>query len=129
MKKFVFLTLVFIAIITTTTHAQASGGPAASLPQQTKDADAAAMLQQTKEKVRPLMVEKTGLTDAQADKVIEILFEMRQAAGALRDLNEADRSKKLAELKAAKDQKFSELLTVEQIKAVKSFYEEMGKKK
>ena len=73
------------------------------------------------------MVEKTGLTTAQADKVIEILFEMRQAAAALRDLSEADRSKRLAELKAEKDKKFSELLTPEQIKAVKAFYEEMGK--
>lgn len=73
------------------------------------------------------MVEKTGLTDAQADKVIELNFEMRQAMGEFRDLNEADRSKKIEELKAAKEKKFSEFLTPEQIKAVKTFYEEMGK--
>ena len=52
---------------------------------------------------------------------------MRQAAGALRDLNEADRTKKIEELKAAKEKKLSELLTAEQIKAVKTFYENMGK--
>jgi hypothetical protein len=127
MKKFLFLTLVFSALIALTTHAQNGSGPATT-PQQPKEAtDPAVVLQQTKEKVAPLMVEKTGLTLAQANKVIEILFEMRQAAGALRDLSEADRSAKLAELKADKDKKFSELLTPEQIIAVKKFYEEMGK--
>ena len=74
------------------------------------------------------MVEKTGLTAAQADKVIEINFEMRMAAIAFKDLNEADRSKKIAELKADRDKKYSEIpLTEEQIASVKSFYENMGK--
>src|SRR5215217_2766737 len=114
MKKLIFLTLIFSAIISTTIHAQNA-------------ADPAAMLQQMKERIKPKMIEKTGLTDAQADKVIEINFEMRQAAGALRDLNEADRTTKIAELKAAKEKKLNELLTAEQIKAVKAFYEDMGK--
>ena len=115
MKKFLFLSLIFSAIISTTIHAQAG-------------ADPAVMLQQMKDRVKPQMIEKTGLTDAQADKVIEINFEMRQAAGALRDLNEADRAKKIEELKAAKEKKYSEIpLTAEQIKAVYTFYEDMGK--
>ena len=115
MKKFLFLTLILSAIISTTTPAQ--GG------------DPAAMLQQMKEKVRPQMVEKTGLTDAQADKVIEINFEMRQAmVSGLRDLNEADRTKKIEEFKATRDKKYNEIpLTAEQIKSVKTFYENMGK--
>jgi hypothetical protein len=125
MKKFLFLSLIFSAVVVTSTYAQ-NGGPSGNA-QQVKAGDAAAMLQQTKDKVAPSMVEKTGLTRAQADKVIEILFEMRQSAAGLRDLNEADRSAKLAELKADKDRKFSELLTADQITAVKSFYEEMGK--
>jgi len=86
------------------------------------------MLQQAKAKQKPLMVEKTGLTDAQADRVIEINFEIRQAARGLRDLNEADRSTKIAELKALKEKKYSEIpLTAEQIKSVYTFYEDMGK--
>jgi hypothetical protein len=114
MKKFLFLTLIFGAVISTTTHAQ--GG------------DPAAILQQTKERVKPLMVEKTGLTEAQADRVIEINFEIRQAARGLRDLNETERSAKIAELKATKEKKYSEIpLTAEQIKAVNTFYEDMGK--
>src|SRR3954471_4738505 len=114
MKKFLFLTLIFSALISTSIHAQGSSDPAA-------------MLQQMKERIKPQMIEKTGLTDAQADKVIEINFEMRQAAGALRDLSEADRSAKIAELKAAKEKKLNALLTAEQIIAVNTFYEDMGK--
>jgi Spy/CpxP family protein refolding chaperone len=126
MKKVLFLALLFTVVTATTTNAQTASGPAATA-QQTKESDPALMLQQTKEKVRPLMVEKTGLTDSQADRVIEILFEMRQGAAALQGLSDADRSAKLAELKAVKDKKMSEVLTPEQIIAVKKFYEEMGK--
>ncbi|HMK05010.1 MAG TPA: hypothetical protein VK489_12490 [Ferruginibacter sp.] len=118
MKKYLFLAIIFSAIISTTINAQTGG------------ADQAAMLQQMKERVKPSMVEKTGLTEAQAERVIEINFEIRQAAGALRDLNEADRAAKIAELKAAKEKKYSEIpLTAEQISAVKAFYEDMGKNK
>jgi Spy/CpxP family protein refolding chaperone len=128
MKKLLLLSLIFSAVISTTIYAQSGSGPSVSAaPQQAKEVDWAAMLQQTKEKVKPLMIEKTGLTDAQADKVIEINFEMRQAASGLRDLTEADRATKIAELKAAKEKKLSELLTAEQLKSVKTFYEEMGK--
>jgi len=102
-------------MVSTTTYAQPAGDPAT-------------ILQQMKEKQKPGLVEKAGLTDAQADKVIEINYEMRmQAARELKDLNEADRTKKLAELKAAKAKKFSEFLTAEQIKAMNTYYEEMGK--
>ena len=117
MKKFLLLTLIFSAVISTATHDQ--------LAQQAPDP--AVMLQQIKEKVKTQMIEKTGLTDALADKVIEINFEMRMAASALGDLSEADRSAKIQELKAAKEKKLSELLTADQLKAVKEFYENMGK--
>ena len=64
MKKFFFLTLIFSAILSSTMYAQAG--------------DPASQLQQIKDKIKPQMVEKTGLTEAQADKVIEINFEIRQ---------------------------------------------------
>jgi hypothetical protein len=117
MKKFLFLTLILCAMVSTTTYAQPAGDPPT-------------MLQQMKEKQKPGLIEKAGLTDAQADRVIEINLEIRQqAATALRDLNEADRAKKIAEFKAAKEKKYSEIpLTEEQIKAVYAFYEDMGKK-
>ena len=135
MKKILLLTLIFCAVVSTATHAQqAPQGPQspqtpqAQPAQQTQQApDPAVMLQQMKEKIRPQMVAKTGLTEAQADKVIELNFEMRMAASALRDLSEADRTAKIQELKAAKEKKMSELLTADQIKAVKEFYENLGK--
>ena len=113
MKKLLFLTLIFSAIISTATYAQAGDPPS--------------VLQQMKDKQVPPMVEKTGLTEAQANKVIELNYEMRMAAGALKDLPEADRMAKIKELKADKEKKMSELLTAEQIAAVKKFYEDMAK--
>ena len=116
MKKFLFLTLIVGATISTNIHAQAGDPPSP--------------LQQIKEKVKPQMIEKTGLTDAQADKVIEINFELRETMRGFKDLNEADRATKVQELKAARDKKYSEIpLTAEQIAAVKTFYENMGKNK
>src|SRR6186713_1715091 len=122
MKKFLLLTLIFCAVISTATNAQPQTQPQPPAP------DPAAMLQQMKEKIKPEMVAKTGLTEAQCDKVIELNFEMRMAASKLGDLSEADRTAKIQELKAAKEKKFSEFLTPEQIKAVRDFYENMGKK-
>ena len=115
MKKFLFMTFILGALISTTTNAQTA-------------ADPAAVLQQMKEQQKPGLMEKAGLTEAQAEKIIEINYETRmQAARELKDLTEADRTKKLAEIKAAKEKKYSEVLTPEQIKAVKTYYEEMGK--
>ena len=124
MKKFLLLTFIFCAVISTATNAQPQPQP--QPPAQAPDP--AAMLQQMKEKIRPEMVAKTGLTVAQCDKVIELNFEMRMAAAALKDLPEAERTSKIQELKAAKEKKFTEFLTPEQIKAVKDFYENVGKK-
>lgn len=116
MKKFLFLSLILSAIISTNTNAQSA-------------ADPGAVLQQMKEKQKPGLIEKVGLTEAQAEKVIEINFEIRtQAGAALKDLNEADRTKKMAEFKALKEKKYSEIpLTADQIKAIYTYYEEMGK--
>lgn len=122
MKKFLFLSLLFSAITSTTTHAQAG-------PQAQGGGDPATVLQQMKEKQAPGLVEKAGLTAAQADKVIEINFELRQSMMTnMRDLSEADRAKRIAEFKAAKEKRYSEIpLTAEQIKSVYAFYEDMGK--
>ena len=114
MKKFLLLTLIFGAFISVNTYAQAGDPPS--------------QLQQIKDKIRPLMVEKTGLTEAQADKIIEINYEMRESMRPFVNLEEAERAKKIAELKAARDKKYTEIpLTAEQIASVKAFYESMGK--
>lgn len=116
MKKILFLTLILGAILSTNAYAQPAGDEPVN------------MLQQMKEKQRPGLVEKVGLTEAQADKVIELNYEMRmQLSKELKDLPEADRSKKIAEAKAAKEKKFTEFLTSEQITAMNKYYEDMGK--
>jgi len=115
MKKYLLMLFIVSAIFTTTTNAQSA-------------ADPGAVLQQMKEQQKPGLMEKAGLTEAQAEKIIEINYETRmQAARELKDLNEADRTKKLAEIKAMKEKRYSEVLTPEQMKAVKIYYEEMGK--
>jgi len=136
MKKLLFLSLISGALISTTTLAQGPSKTVAqqptaqqSTPQRLSAEQKANMVQEAKEKQAPMLVEKAGLTTTQAERVIEINFEIRfQAAAALQGLNDADRAAKLAELKAAKEKKYSEIpLTAEQIKAVYAAYEEMGK--
>lgn len=114
MKKLLFLTLVLGALVSTNVNAQAGDPPSP--------------LQQAKEKQVPMLVEKAGLTEAQANRVIEINFEMRESMRAFQDLSEADRKVKIAEMKAARDKKYSEIpLTAEQIAAIKTAYENWGK--
>lgn len=129
MKKLLFLSLIFGALISTSTNAQ---GPEVKQPpaiQQPTPEQQATMLKEAKEKQIPMLVEKAGLTNAQAEKLIEINFEIRfGAAAALRGLNETERTAKLAEMKATKEKKYSEIpLTPEQIKAVYAAYEDWGK--
>ena len=134
MKKLLFLSLISGALISTTTSAQ---GPVSSKQPATQQPAApqftaeqkANMIKEAKEKQIPMLVEKAGLTDAQAERVIEINYEIRfQAASALQGLNDADRTAKLAEIKAAKEKKYSEIpLTPEQIKSVYAAYEDWGK--
>lgn len=115
MKKLLFLTLTLGALVSTSAYAQPAGDPPS-------------VLEQMKEKQRPGLVEKAGLTEAQADKIIEINFEMRQSMmTGLRDLSDADRAKRIEEFKTARDKKYNEVLTPEQFKSVKAFYEDMGK--
>lgn len=123
MRKLLLLTLILGALISTNTNAQTQ---AQAQPHTVPDP--ATMLQQIKQKVKPQMTEQTGLTEAQADKVIEINFELRQSMMGFRDLSETDRAKKVAELKVTREKKYSEIpLSAEQIKSVNEFYENMGK--
>jgi len=114
MKKILFMTLIAGATLSFNASAQAGDPPS--------------VLQQTKDRIVPLMVEKTGLTQAQAEKIIEINYDMRETMRGLGNLSEADRSKKIAELKADRDKKYTEIpLSTEQIASVKTFYENLGK--
>ena len=115
MKKIWALVLLLIAFGSLSVQAQ--GGPGG---------DPAAMMARTKERLKPQLMEKVHLTDAQAEKVVEINFESQRQRRELRELAEGERTKKLAELDAERDKKLAAIpLTPEQVKAVNDFFEEM----
>ena len=116
MKKLIAVAAIFATVYTSDVAAQQGGG------------DPAAMIARMKERMKPQLVEKTKLTDAQADKVIEINFEFRQQMRELRDLSEADRTKKREEIQANINKKYKEIpLTDDQVKSVNDFYDEWRK--
>jgi hypothetical protein len=141
MKKLFILTLIAGTFTATAAQAQSNQTALAEPAKETAKAqsttastpnpgiDKAAMLEKMKEQFKPGMMAKTGLTAAQVDRVLEINLETRlTAARELRDLSEADRSTRLAELKAEKLKKFTEIpLTADQIKSVDEFYAEFAK--
>ena len=128
MKKLLFLGLIFSAAISTSVYAQPAQ-PQAAQPAAQPAVDKAALLQKMKDQFKAPMMQKVGLTEAQVDKILEINLEIRlQASTELQGLDEATRSKKLAEFKAEKEKRYAAIpLTDEQIKAVYAFYADMGK--
>ena len=90
--------------------------------------DQQAMMQRYHDRIKPMLMEKTKLTDAQAEKVIEINMNSRQQLRGLRDLSEDDRKKKMDEIQAGIDKEYKNIpLTDDQIKSVDSFFEEQRK--
>lgn len=117
MKKLFVLVALFTTLYATDATAQQQGG-----------GDPVVMMQRMKERIKPQLLEKTKLTEAQADKVVEINFENRQQMRGFRDLSEDDRKKKTGELKTATDKKYKDIpLTDDQVKNVNDFFEEMRK--
>ena len=116
MKKIWVLTLLLVAFGLSSVQAQDGN----------RNGDPAAMLARMKERLKPQLIEKVKLTDAQADKVVEINFEGQRQRRELRDLSQEDRQKKMAELNADRDKKLAAIpLTADQVKAVNDFFEEM----
>ncbi|MGE5521897.1 MAG: hypothetical protein ACM3VS_18385 [Candidatus Dadabacteria bacterium] len=114
--------LVLVAFLTTVciTNSFAQGGPGGG--------DPAAMAARYKERVKPQLIEKTKLTDAQAEKVLDIQLASRQQMRGLRDLTPEEREKKLAEFQAEQEKQYKAIpLTDEQVKAVTDFFVEMRK--
>src|SRR6059058_3617717 len=115
MKKLFLLVALFTTVYVTNAQAQSGGDPAA-------------MQQRFKDRVKPQLVEKTKITDAQADKVIEIMFNSRSKMRGLRDLSEDDRKKQLDQIQADQNKEYKAIpLTDDQIKAVNDFFEEQRK--
>src|SRR6476619_6986082 len=114
MKKLFFLLVLFTTVYTTKVVAQQNGG----------DRDPAAMMQ----RMKPYLVEKTKLTDAQADKVIEINFSNQRKRRDIRmdqSLSDDEKSKKNAELQETQNKELKAIpLTDDQVKDVNTFFEE-----
>lgn len=113
MKKIVSLFAIAMILTANQAIAQPGGG------------DPEAMMARMKERLKPQLIEKAKLTDAEADKVVVINFEARQDMRGMRDMNEADRKKKGEEIQAGLIKKYKEIpLTDDQIKAVQAYFEE-----
>ena len=117
MKKLLVLVALFTTVYVSQANAQQQGG-----------GDPAAMLQRYKDRVKPQLIEKTKITDAQADKVIDITFANRMKMRGFRDLSEDERKKQTEEINAAQNKEFKAIpLTEDQVKAVNEFFEEQRK--
>jgi Spy/CpxP family protein refolding chaperone len=115
MKIILFVLFLFVAGMSASYAQQGSGDPAA-------------MMQRMKERLKPGLVEQVKLTEAEADKVIEINFEARSQMRGLRELGEEDRKKKMDEISTDLAKKYKAIpLTDEQVKSVQAFFEEQRK--
>ena len=88
--------------------------------------DPAQMLEMMKQRIKPQLMEKTKLSDSEADKVLEIQLWAQAQNRGLRDLSEEERTAKRKETADERKKKLKAVpLTDDQIKAVDDFYEEM----
>jgi len=79
-----------------------------------------------KQRIKPQLIEKTKLSDSEADKVLEIQLWSQSQGRGLRDLSEEERAAKQKETADERKKKLKAIpLTDDQIKAVDDFYEEM----
>ena len=93
MKKLLVLVAVFTTVLVSNVNAQQGNG----------NFDPAQMAQRYKERVKPQLVEKVKLTDAQAEKVCDIQLASRQQMRGMRDMSQEDRKKKMDEIQAEND--------------------------
>lgn len=115
MKKIISLAVFALALSVGSVQAQGMG-----------QMDPAQMLEMMKQRVKPQLMEKTKLTDAQADKVLEIQLWSQGEMRGMRDMSEEERATKMKTVNEEKTKKFKAIpLTDDQIKAVNDFYEEM----
>lgn len=114
MKKIFFLLTVVFAVSLSQVSAQ-QGPPS---PEQ--------MIEMMKQRVKPGLIEKTKITDAQADKVIEAMVAAQGQMRGMRDMTPEEREKKMKEVNDERTKKFKAIpLTDDQVKAVNQYLDEM----
>ena len=117
MKKLLVLVVFFTTFFAMNADAQGQGG-----------GDPAARAARMKEIVKPQLIEKVKLTEAQAEKVIDINLKYRSEMRGFRDMSEDERKKKREEIQTAQNKDYKEIpLTDDQIKTVNEFFEEQRK--
>lgn len=93
--------------------------------------DPEAMRARMKERIKPMLVQQAGVTDAEADKVVDVYFAAQMKSRGLRQdqsLSDDDRKAKMKEINDQRDKDLKAIpLTDEKVKAVNTFYEEMRK--
>ena len=118
MKKILFLLAFITAVSASSVFAQQN-----ETPEQ--------MQQRMREKIKPELVSKTGITEAQADKVIDINFVLQRQRREVRNdqvLTAEEKVKRNLDIDAARDKEYSGIpLTEEQIKSVNLFFDELKK--
>ncbi|MBX9781240.1 MAG: hypothetical protein K2X26_12905 [Chitinophagaceae bacterium] len=114
MKKILF----FLTVIFATSLSQVSAQQGPPSPEQ--------VIEMMKQRVKPGLIEKTKITDAQADKVIETLVWAQGQMRGMRDMSQEEREKKMKEVNDERTKKFKAIpLTEDQVKAVKQYLDEM----
>jgi site-specific recombinase XerD len=101
----------------------AQGGPGGG--------DPARMRKMMSERAKPQLVEKAKITEAEANKVLDIYFAAMPQRRELRvdnTLSDDDKKKKLAAIEEESTKKYRAIpLTDEQVKAVNEYFEDMRK--
>ena len=80
--------------------------------------------------IKTELVAKAKITEAEADKILQIQQDSRGGLRGLREMTPEDRKKKLDEMKVENDKKFKAIpITDEQLKAVNEYFDEQMKKR
>jgi ribosomal protein L29 len=120
MKKFLIAAALFTALFTTGSAFAQGGSQGGMSPEQRAE---------RMKQMKTELVEKAKISEAQAEKVMQIQMESRAGMRGLRDLSPEERQKKVDEMKAGNTKKFKAIpLTDEQVKAVDAYYEEQIKR-
>jgi phage I-like protein len=121
MKK-LFLMMALVAALFATSTVSAQGGPGG---------DPAQMRQRMAERIKPQLIEKVKLSDAEAEKVLDIYMATMPQRREIRmdnSLSEDDKAKKVAALNEEAAKKYKAIpLTGEKVKALDEFFEDMRK--
>jgi LAS superfamily LD-carboxypeptidase LdcB len=117
MKKLFFLAVLLTGFSVANVSAQGGG----MSPEQRAERQ-----KQTKTE----LIAKAKITEAEADKILQIQQDSRGGMRGMRDMTPEDRKKKMDEMKTENEKKYKAIpITDDQIKAVNEYFDEQMKKR